>query len=551
MAKTQTKTPRIRSKKSTRKLTGRIVAINQQVIDVQFGAGQLPKIGALLQVQTSYGSQEYFEVAQLIDTNTVRAYALTKVDGTGLGNAVSTDNLGVTIPVGREILGRVMDLLGRPYDASDHPIKTSARLEILDVERTEKESYQSVLSSEILETGVKVIDLLLPIPRGGKVGLLGGAGVGKTVVVQELINSFIKNHDGLSVFVGIGERTREGHELWQEAKDLKFLEKTAFIYAQMNEVPGARYRAAFAGVKVAEYFRDTLKKDILLFVDNIFRYVQAGAELSSLLERLPSAVGYQPTLSWEMGIFQERIGSTKEGSITSMQAVYIPADDLSDPSAVAAFAHFDSTIILDRNIAAQGRFPAVNPLESNSKMLAQGSVHQLHYEVATRVLEFIEQLNQLQDIILILGFNGLTDEDKHVVATARRLQNFLTQPFVVAERFSGIPGSSISLEDTIDSFARIITGELNYIPEELFLYKGDIKQVLDEYQAKREDGEITESPDLAQPPAPEEPEKLTSREKKQLRAIEREKERMIKEAGLEETVVLDVNAESDQTKSEI
>ncbi|WP_345775166.1 hypothetical protein [Mycoplasma sp. ATU-Cv-508] len=310
-------------------------------------------------------------------------------------------------------------------------------------------------------------------------------------------------------------------------------------------MPGARYRAAFAGVKVAEYFRDTLKKDILLFVDNIFRYVQAGAELSSLLERLPSAVGYQPTLSWEMGIFQERIGSTKEGSITSMQAVYIPADDLSDPSAVAAFAHFDSTIILDRNIAAQGRFPAVNPLESNSKFLARGSVHQLHYEVATRVLEFIEQLNQLQDIILILGFNGLTDEDKHIVATARRLQNFLTQPFIVAERFSGIQGASVSLEDTIDSFARIITGELNHIPEELFLYKANIKDVLDEYQTKREEGEITQTPDLDQPPAVEEPEKLTSREKKQLRAIEREKERMIKEAGLEETVVLDVNADDD------
>ncbi|MCK5806789.1 MAG: F0F1 ATP synthase subunit beta, partial [Mycoplasmataceae bacterium] len=458
------------------KMTGKVVLINSQVIDVKF-AGEMPKLGALLEVTTSTKTKEFFELAQALNKDTVRAYCLTKMDGIAINNTVETDGKGITVPVGKPVLGRIIDLLGRPYDSATNPVVSSVRAEIMDASQSEKEGYDSVVSTEILTTGVKVIDLLLPIPKGGKVGLLGGAGVGKTVVVQELINSFIKNHDGLSVFCGIGERTREGHELWKEAQELKFLENTAFIFAQMNEVPGARFRAAFSGIKIAEYFRDTMKKDILLFVDNIFRYVQAGAEISSLLERLPSAVGYQPTLSTEMGQFQERIGSTKDGSITSIQAVYIPADDLTDPSAVASFSHFDSTLILDRDIAAMGLFPAINPLESSSKLLARGYVSDAHYDTASKIINILEQMNQLEDVIMILGLNGLSDEDKEVVLSARRIRNFLTQPFVVAEKFSGMPGISVPIASTIKDFRRLSTGELNHIPANLFLYKGSLEEV--------------------------------------------------------------------------
>ena len=351
----------------------------------------------------------------------------------------------------------------------------------MDVNTDDKVKYEIDSSTEVLETGIKVIDFLLPIPRGGKVGLLGGAGVGKTVVVQELINTFIKNHDGLSVFTGIGERTREGHELLNEARELGFLNKTALVFAQMNEVPGARFRAAYSGVRIAEYFRDAYKKDVLLFVDNIFRLVQAGSEISSLLGRLPSAVGYQPTLASEMGAFQERIGTTKNGAITSIQAVYIPADDLTDPSAVASFAHFDSTIILDRDIAAAGIYPAVSPLQSNSSLLNRGYVSDEHYDAATEALKILESYNQLQDIIMILGLDGLTEEDKETVKKSRRISKFLSQPFFVAEKFSGSKGKTVLLKDTVRSFKAIIDGDVSHIPEKFFLYKGSIDEVISAY----------------------------------------------------------------------
>lgn len=523
-------------------LKGQIIAINSQIIDIEFSTIS-PKLGALVEVLTSYDTREYFEVAQSITSKIVRAYCISKMDGVGIGNDVFTDNKGITIPVGRAILGRIMDLMGRPYDSAVFPIVDNVRKEILEASQNESESFKNMVAEEVLETGVKVIDLLLPIPKGGKVGLLGGAGVGKTVVVQELINSFIKNHDGFSVFVGIGERTREGHELWKEAQELKFIDKTALVFAQMNEVPGARYRAAFAGIKIAEYFRDTEKKDILLFVDNIFRYVQAGAELSSLLERLPSAVGYQPTLSYEMGSFQERIGSTPDGSITSIQAVYIPADDLTDPSAVASFAHFDSTIILDRDIAAQGRFPAVNPLESTSKLLAKGYISDIHFDTATRVIEILEQLSQLQDVILILGFNGLTDEDKKLVASARRIQNFLTQPFSVAQKFSGHEGKSLPLEQTINSFSKIITGELNHIPENLFLYKGTVEEVIANYEDMKKKGKLEDegkAADMKIEEAISESKAVSKRQKKEQKLSDKEKDKMLREAGMEKTTILDL-----------
>ncbi|XP_067660054.1 ATP synthase subunit beta-like [Haliotis asinina] len=413
------------------------------------------------------------------------------MDGIGIGNAAKSDNKGIMIPVGDKVLGRVISVLGDPYD-SPLPTKFTQRAEIMEVTSNDKEKYEISNKTEVLETGIKVIDFLLPIPRGGKVGLLGGAGVGKTVVVQELINTFIKNHDGLSVFTGIGERTREGHELLNEAKELGFIDKTAFVFAQMNEVPGARFRAAYSGVRIAEHMRQTKKKDILLFVDNIFRLVQAGSELSSLLGKLPSAVGYQPTLSSEMGAFQERVGTNEDGAITSVQAVYIPADDLTDPSAVASFAHFDSTIILDRDIAAAGIYPAVNPLESSSSLLNRGYITDAHYESATKVLEILEKNNQLQDIIMILGLDGLTDEDKFVVNVAGRLRNFLSQPFFVAEKFSGSAGKTVPLAETVKSFERILDGEVNHIPERYFLYKGGLDEVIAAYEKDQKKAENEE-----------------------------------------------------------
>ena len=479
------------------KMTGKVVKIHSQLVDISFES-KMPKVGALLEIKTSLGTIEFFELAQAISPKIARAYALTKMDGVAINNEVSTDGKGITVPVGTPVLGRIIDLLGRPYDSATNPVVSKVRAEVMDASQNEKQGYESVIATEVLSTGVKIIDLLLPIPKGGKVGLLGGAGVGKTVVVQELINSFIKNHSGLSVFVGIGERTREGHELWKEAQELKFLENTAFVFAQMNEVPGARFRAAFSGIKIAEYFRDTMKKDILLFVDNIFRYVQAGAEISSLLERLPSAVGYQPTLAYEMGAFQERIGSTKDGAITSIQAVYIPADDLTDPSAVASFAHFDSTIILDRDIAAMGLFPAINPLESSSKLLARGYVSDAHYDTASSVLNILEQMNQLQDVIMILGLSGLSDSDKEIVKSARRITNFLTQPFIVAEKFSGIKGISVPIDSTIRDFQRLVKGKLNHIPEKLFLYKGSLSEVEAGFEKYKKDQELKNEEDIKQ-----------------------------------------------------
>ncbi|MCK5866948.1 MAG: F0F1 ATP synthase subunit beta [Mycoplasmataceae bacterium] len=471
------------------KYSGKVTVVNSQVIEVQFPAGKIPKMGAVIDIKTYYKTNEKFETAAIVSSTTVKAYCLTKMDGVGIGSPATTENIGIEIPVGDEVLGRVISLLGDPYDVNE-PGDWAKKVEIMDVNTDDRIKYEIDPSTVVLETGVKVIDFLLPIPRGGKVGLLGGAGVGKTVVVQELINTFIKNHDGLSVFTGIGERTREGHELLNEAKELGFLNKTALVFAQMNEVPGARFRAAYSGIRIAEYFRDEYKKDVLLFVDNIFRLVQAGSEISSLLGRLPSAVGYQPTLSSEMGAFQERIGTTKNGAITSIQAVYIPADDLTDPSAVASFAHFDSTIILDRDIAAAGIYPAVSPLQSNSALLNRGYISDAHYEAATEALKILEAYNQLQDIIMILGLDGLTDEDKQIVEKSRRISKFLSQPFFVAEKFSGSAGKTVPLADTIRSFQMIINGEVNHIPEKFFLYKGSIDEVIEAYNETLESEEV-------------------------------------------------------------
>lgn len=352
----------------------------------------------------------------------------------------------------------------------------------LVTEHKTEDRYKIIPKSEILETGIKVIDVLLPIPKGGKTGLLGGAGVGKTVVVQELINTFISHHNGLSVFTGIGERIREGHELWKEAKELGFLSKTAFIFGQMNESPGLRFRSGFTGIKVAEYFRNNLGKSVLLFMDNIFRYVQAGSEISTLLDKTPSAVGYQPTLFSEMGKLQERINSTVDGDITSIQAMYIPADDFTDPAAVAAFAHFDSTIILSRQLAAEGIYPAVDPLSSSSKLLSTKFTSKRHIEIAKKTIQIIEKTKSLEEIINILGFDALIKKDKMTVRIGRRIKQFLTQPFIIAEKFSGIPGKFVSLEDSLDSMEQILSGKLNHIPVSDFAYIGTVDEAVAKYE---------------------------------------------------------------------
>lgn len=473
------------TRKNNSSADGEIIGVASQIYIVQFFNFQ-PRVGASVFVHTKNDGIKNLEVSFLEKNNIAKCFIIGDETGISMGDKVTTMDKSYEIPLGDEVLGRVMGVDGHAYDENtgkiNSPITGSP---LLNIAKTRRDEYKIKPIEEILETGIKVIDLLLPFPKGGKVGLLGGAGVGKTVVVQELINSFIMQHNGRSVFVGIGERVREGHELWNEAKELGFLKNTALIFAQMNESSGARFRAAFSGVRVAEYIRDKKKQDVLLFIDNIFRYVQAGSEISSLLGRTPSSVGYQPTLFREMSELQERIASNENGSITSVQAVYIPADDFTDPSAVAAFTHFEATIVLDREIAAEGLFPAINPLESSSKLLTIDYVSNKHLDIASKVTNILERYRELKDILTILGFDSLSEDDKKAVLIARRVRNFFAQPFTSAERFTPFKGKYVKLEQTISSFEKILSGELNNIPESLFKYKGSIEEVEEAYKKEQ------------------------------------------------------------------
>ncbi len=468
-------------------MTGMIVEIKSQVYKIQIiKSTEKPIINSVFEIELENGELRILEISDIKNDKLVSAFVLGKEEGLTIGMLLESKNQPYSLKIGDSILGRVIDPVGRILDNPNFKLTGKHYTPMQVTEKRESQRYNIIPKSQILETGIKVIDILLPLPRGGKTGLLGGAGVGKTVVVQELINTFIKHHDGLSVFTGIGERIREGHELWQEAKELGFLDKTTFIFGQMNESPGLRFRAGFTGIKVSEYFRNNLGKSVLLFMDNIFRYVQAGSEISTLLEKTPSAVGYQPTLVSEMGKLQERINSTLDGDITSIQAMYIPADDFTDPAAVAAFAHFDSTIILSRQLAAEGIYPAVDPLSSTSKLLSKKYTSKKHITIAKSTIRFLEKLKSLEDIINILGFDSLTEADKTNVRIGRRVKKFLTQPFIIAEKFSGIKGKFVSLDESLSSMERILSGELNHIPDSMFLYVGVVEEVVTKYEESLE-----------------------------------------------------------------
>jgi len=456
---------------------GIIVQILGAVIDVEFPKeGGIPSIyDALVTTNPAIDDKENnltFEVAQHLGDNRLRCIAMDSTEGLVRGQEVIDTGAPISIPVGEKTLGRIIDVIGRPVDEMG-PIETETRWPI----HREAPSYEDQSSSkEIFETGIKVIDLLCPYLKGGKIGLFGGAGVGKTVVIMELINNLAKAHGGYSCFGGVGERTREGNDLWHEMKDSGVLDKACLVYGQMNEPPGARFRVGLSALTAAEYFRDEEGRDVLLFVDNIFRFLQAGSEVSSLLGRMPSAVGYQPTLSTDMGELQERITSTKKGSITSVQAVYVPADDLTDPAPATTFAHLDAQTILSRGIAEKGIYPAVDPLGSTSTILEPGVVGEEHYAVARKVQMTLQRYKDLQDIIAILGIDELSEEDKLTVARARKIERFLSQPFFVAEQFTGTPGIYVKLEDTIRSFKEIVDGLHDDLPEQAFLYVGTIEE---------------------------------------------------------------------------
>lgn len=454
------------------KNVGTIVQILGPVVDVRFTDGKLPKLLNAIICEKD-GEKFTFEVAQHIGDDTVRTISMVSTNGLYRGLNAYDTGAPISVPVGNEILGRMFDVLGNPID--EMPMDPNVQKASIHAPSPSYEEQKT--SSEILETGIKVIDLLIPYAKGGKIGLFGGAGVGKTVLVQELINNIATQHNGLSVFAGVGERTREGNDLYYEMKAAGVLDKTALVFGQMNEPPGARMRVALTGLTMAEYFRDKQNQDVLLFIDNIFRFTQAGSEVSALLGRMPSAVGYQPTLATEMGALQERITSTKRGSITSVQAVYVPADDLTDPAPATTFTHLDAKTVLDRGIAALGIYPAIDPLESSSRLLDPLVVGQDHYNVAQEVVGILQRFKELQDIIAILGMGELSEEDKKIVARARRIRNFLSQPFTVAEKFSGIKGSYVKLSDTIRSFKEILSGEYDHLPEDIFRYAGSIDEV--------------------------------------------------------------------------
>ena len=459
---------------------GKVVQVIGPVLDIRFEDGQLPELLSAIEIQNG-DKKVVAEVAQHVGDNVVRCISMNATDGMVRGlDAVDTGS-PITVPVGNECLGRIFNLLGQAIDDQPDPEGT----ERWPIHRAAPSYEEQETSTEILETGIKVVDLIAPYAKGGKIGLFGGAGVGKTVLIMELINNVAKQHGGLSVFAGVGERTREGNDLYNEMKESGVINKTALVYGQMNEPPGARMRVGLSGLTMAEYFRDRENQDVLLFIDNIFRFTQAGSEVSALLGRMPSAVGYQPTLATEMGALQERITSTKKGSITSVQAVYVPADDLTDPAPATTFAHLDATTVLSRNIASLGLYPAVDPLDSTSRILSPEVVGTEHYEVARAVQGILQRYKELQDIIAIMGMDELSDEDKLIVARARKVQRFLSQPFSVAEQFTGMEGKYVPLKETIRGFKEIIEGKHDDLPESAFLFVGTI----DEAVAKAKKGE--------------------------------------------------------------
>jgi F-type H+-transporting ATPase subunit beta len=460
---------------------GYVCQIIGPVLDIEFPSGSLPPIYSALKVETADGIGNIVEVQQLLGDNKVRAVSMRSTDG--LKRGVEAVDLGcpITVPVGTPTLGRIFNVIGEPVDEQGDVSMD----ETLPIHRDAPAFTELEVKPSIFETGIKVVDLLAPYRRGGKIGLFGGAGVGKTVLIMELINNIAKAHGGVSVFGGVGERTREGNDLYEEMKEsgvinsTNFAEsKVALVYGQMNEPPGARMRVGLTALTMAEYFRDVNKQDVLLFIDNIFRFTQAGSEVSALLGRMPSAVGYQPTLATEMGALQERITSTTQGSITSIQAVYVPADDLTDPAPATTFAHLDATTVLSRNLAAKGIYPAVDPLDSTSTMLQPGIVSEEHYELAETVKETLQRYKELQDIIAILGIDELSEEDRMTVARARKVERFLSQPFFVAEIFTGSPGKYVSLEETIKGFKMVLNGELDDLPEQAFYLVGNMDEAI-------------------------------------------------------------------------
>ncbi len=457
---------------------GKIIQVIGVVVDVRFDEGDLPAILEALTVSFEYQGEKkelVLEVQQHLGENTVRTVAMTATDGLVRGMEATATGSPITVPVGDGVLGRILNVTGDPVDEKG-PVDAKERWPI---HRAPPSFADQDTSASMLETGVKVLDLICPFLKGGKIGLFGGAGVGKTVVIMEMINNIAQHHGGYSVFAGVGERTREGNDLWVEMTETGVINKTALIYGQMNEPPGARLRVALSGLTVAEYFRDIGGQDVLMFIDNIFRFTQAGAEVSALLGRIPSAVGYQPTLSTEMGAMQERITSTKDGSITSVQAIYVPADDLTDPAPATTFAHLDATCVLSRAISEMGIYPAVDPLDSTSRILDPLIVGKEHYDTTRAVQEVLQSYNDLQDIIAILGMDELSDEQKKTVERARKIQRFLSQPFTVASAFTGMEGEYVSIKDTIKGFNMILSGELDDIPEQAFFMVGTIEQALE------------------------------------------------------------------------
>ena len=464
------------------KKTGKITQVISAVLDIKFPEGQLPEINEAIDIPLGDDNTLVVEVAQHLGDDIVRCVALGPTDGLKRGMEAIATGSPIQVPVGEATLGRMFNVLGKPIDNQDAPNTE----EKLPIHRPAPSFEEQATSTEILETGIKVVDLLCPYQKGGKIGLFGGAGVGKTVLIQELIHNVATEHGGYSVFTGVGERTREGNDLYYEMKESGVIDKTCMVFGQMNEPPGARMRVGLTGLTMAEYFRDHSGKDVLLFIDNIFRFTQAGSEVSALLGRMPSAVGYQPTLQTEMGALQERITSTKNGSITSVQAVYVPADDLTDPAPATTFTHLDATTVLDRSIAELGIYPAVDPLGSTSRMLDPRVVGKDHFETAHAVQQILQKYKELQDLIAILGMDELSEEDKLTVSRARKVQRFLSQPFFVATQFTGLDGKYVPVQETIRGFKEILEGHLDDVPENCFLNAGTIDEVRERAQAQKE-----------------------------------------------------------------
>ena len=460
---------------------GKVIQVTGPVLDIRFPEGELPALLNAIEID-NHGEKLTVEVAQQTGDNKVRCIAMKSTDGLDLGTASVDTGKPITVPVGEACLGRVFNLLGETVD-DQGPVITE---EQWPIHRNAPEYEEQVPATEILETGIKVVDLICPYAKGGKIGLFGGAGVGKTVLIMELIHNVATAHGGLSVFTGVGERTREGNDLYNEMKESGVIDKTALVYGQMNEPPGARMRVGLSGLTMAEYFRDVKNQDLLLFIDNIFRFTQAGSEVSALLGRMPSAAGYQPTLATEMGALQERITSTRKGSITSVQAVYVPADDLTDPAPATTFTHLDATTVLSREIASQGIYPAVDPLDSTSRILAPEIVGKEHYEIARAVQQVLQRYKELQDIIAIMGMDELSEEDKKTVNRARKVQRYLSQSFSFAEQFTGMEGTYVPIKETLRGFRMILDGACDEIPESCFLFAGNIDEVFEKAKAQNQ-----------------------------------------------------------------